>query len=371
MKRTISLIYRLIYLLLCAWALFDVIGLTAPGRNILNYAAILHAIAFFVILSVFICTLNGTLPRWLSVCKRFVTFAGALLLVINLPLFRTPFGTYWMLALLLPALLVCDAIFFDKNGAIRLYELLGFLLAAALILGLLWLIGNRLFGLSLSDLFPGLGLDGLWQELLGKALGIGLLFYLLGKIADGTSKPGDLVLKLLRLIYLLAEAIAFYIVSEKSAVGFASQLNRYELFVNLLCFAFVFVVFLIKGTKTTDKTLSRLRLCFLYLALSVLVIHLWICPLTAYHGFVQWLFLVINPAYLFVDFLFFGTKRSARWFDPLWWLAVPAAFVLVIVGITGMTPVFYTGEKLLPLLEWGLGTGYALFLLDSLAAKIK
>jgi len=110
MKKTVSQIYRLAFILFYIWATFESIFLSGGGiRNAFSAPALLaDTCAFLVVLASFIFSVIGSIPEVLIRIKGAVTAMAFLVLVLAFSMFFTPSAPGWILNILLPVMMILD-----------------------------------------------------------------------------------------------------------------------------------------------------------------------------------------------------------------------------------------------------------------------
>ena len=299
MKKTVALIYRLIFILLSVWALWSHIGIpTAKAFSDLSVFS--DTVNALTALAVFLWSIKSAPPEAVLKMKAVFAAVAAAVLFANRSFILSPVDLWWIINVLLPAMAVSDWLLFDKKGLLKIWDSLLWLLAA---LGLMALLG---FGLDsiLSALMPALVFSG--------------LMLLLGNLFSGKKKRS--LSLLLQLCFLVLECYAFYLLSGLNVESFVHNLRFYTAISNLVAFAVVAVACIIGllGFKKAGTYLFRIKGCAVVLLLVACIFyfgHLREGTVSTYHM----LHSFVCPGLLLVDFALSDTKGCLRWFDPLWW----------------------------------------------------
>ena len=326
MKKTLSYIYRLCYIIFALWGLTQYTILS--GRTAAGFIPLVNILCLTVMLIVFFLSLKGKIPRFLNNIKCICTILALILPVMNIGIISSFFSEGWILSVLTPLMLLLDWLLFDKKGSFSLYDLLVWLLSVAGILLLLnWLLGDMPF---LADIINFLRNPKTLLPLIMCLALAGLFMYLFDALFGG--KNLNINSGLLRIIYLILEIYCFVKISGLSLGVFIGNLKYYSLFINFLCFLCVAIIFIrgmfIKSSKTTGLLL-RVKGC---LATSGALLPMFF----GIYGGVIWdgktlcfLMCIICPVILFADCILYDRRSSYKSYDPLLWIIIPTLhFVL-------------------------------------------
>lgn len=304
MKKTVALIYRLIFILLSVWALCSYIGIftTKAFSDLSVFSDTVNAVAA---LAVFLWSIKSVPPEAVLKAKAVFAALAVAVLFANRSYLLSPADLWWIINVLLPAMAVLDWILFDKKGLLKIWDLLLWLLAA---LGLMALSGFNPDGI-MSALMPALAFLG--------------LMLLLSNLFSGKKQKKDTLSLLFEMGFLVMECYGFYLLSGFDVERFVNNLTYYTSVSNLIALAVVAVAFIIRlaGFKKAGTHLCRIKGCAVILLFAAFVFYTGFLHdflggnLSRYHMIHS----IICPGLLLIGFVLFDSKGSVRWFDPLWW----------------------------------------------------
>lgn len=337
MKKTLSQIYRLAFILFYIWAAFESIFLSGKGfQYAFSHQALLaDTCSFFIILTAFIFSIIGNIPEIVLRIKGAGTAMALLVLVLNVSIFFTPSASGWILSILLPAMMISDYILFDKKGCFRLYDPLLWLLALMLLFALWSLLSGLGFALSHLIDFLG-GKENMLSTLLSTFLA-GALMFGLDKLFSGKSglKSRDLFCWIYRLVFLLLSGWALYKTGGETLLSFFLSLKQFSVLSGFLCFLAIAVIliFCILRFRHTGSSapFPRLKGAFtLFAAVTVIGYHFFIKGGTPSET-PRLILLYISPVMMIFDWILFDSKGKFRPYDPLWWASLPALYCIVFL----------------------------------------
>ena len=352
MKKTVALIYRLIFILISVWALWSHLGIpTMKAFSDLSvFSDIVNALTA---LAVFLWSIKSAPPEAVLKMKAVFAAVAAAVLFANRSFLLSPVDLWWIINVLLPALAVLDWLLFDKKGLLKIWDLLLWLLAA---LGLMALLG---FGLDsiLSALLPALVFSG--------------LVLLLGNLFSGKKKRS--LSLLLQLCFLALECYAFYLLSGLNVESFVGNLKYYTPIANLFAFSVVAVSVIVNflGFKKAGTYLSRIKGCAVVLLVIAGALYYGYFKGSPYVGWETLIHSIICPAFLLIDYLVFDSKENTRGFDPLWW-CLPVFGYSVFYMMRPYPYILYDDMNMMTFVWYGilaLVVGYILFAVDKLVKR--
>ncbi|WP_337399550.1 Pr6Pr family membrane protein [Congzhengia sp.] len=376
MKQTISMIYRLGFILFFIWASFENAALSLQGffGSLKDLAVLTDTICFICIAVVFVLSISGRFPEFLLKTKAVCTAMAVLVLMMNFTIWFVPAAPGWILKVLLPALMFFDWLLFDKKGIFKPYDPLLWLLGIVLLYGIWSLLSRQFFNLDfLLKLFGGK--EALIKTLLF-TLAAGALMYLTDRLFSGKgAKLWDVFSYLYRILFLCLEGWALSNACGHSLLNLFFSLKNFGWlfnFLSFLCIAVVVITCLVRSRGLHASTpFPRVKGAFTASALIVLF---------GYHfvlkgGFhpndpVSVILHYVGPLMMIFDWILFDSKGKFKLPDPLWWSAAPFAYGVILL-VSGVLFQFY--PALLPfrletVITFGilgvLACGYAVYLLD-------
>lgn len=374
MKKILSQIYRLAFVVFFSWATVEHAVLSHTGffRAFSDFPLFVDTLCFFVMVTAFICSVMGKIPNVLLKIKATCTALALLVLFIYAPIMFTPAASGWIVRILLPLMMVLDWLLFDKKGTFRFYDPILWLLAVAL-LPMLWsLIQNGAWNLNgLWNLLGGK--ERLVSTLLSLLAGGGLLYGLDRLFSGKGVKLWNFICLLFRLLYLFLMGRALYMLAEGNAVRFFLMLKRFAPlagFIGFLLMAVLLIFCVLHMRKfSTASPFPRVKgAVTLLAAVTIIGYHFFIKG--APQGFCDWVLYYIGPGMMILDMLVFDAKGKCKPYDPIWWAALPIVYGLVFMTDRSLlsmytaftaydTAHFVCGSILL-----SLGIAYVLYLLD-------
>lgn len=384
MKKTLSMIYRFVFILFSVWGICRKVGFSilAFSPEILNFTLFIDLLCFLCIFVVFIVSITRKPGRIITVIKTALTLCAVLVFLQNLHIIRGEITYDWILGILLPVMMLLDWLLFDQRGSIRLYDPLIWLAAAALIFGALAALLKKIFGVD--DLWKVLGMfadnDGL-KRLLLQALGVGAGLYIADCIGSALSKRSfnSAFSLIYRLVFLALELYAFLNTVGRELTRFIYSLRYYELLSNFLCAVCIAVVVIynlvkFKSLKKNTSPFPRLKAAFMMCILVTTAAHLVFCGKLFVLSFAEAILYYIAPVMMLFDWVLFDKKGCFRLFDPFLWLLMPLAYfcaaVIYLIPYTGVSYEIFTlpqPEMLLGSLGVILAGGYIIYIADKVS----
>ncbi len=377
MKKTVSQIYRLAFILFYIWAVAETVITAKSGilHAISAPAVLTDTFCFIAITAAFISSLIGKIPGAILRMKSAAVASAWLVLVLSTSIFFLPTATGWMTAVLLPAMAVLDYLLFDKKGTFRPYDPLLWLLALCLLFALWAFLSGRDWDASLFTDFFG-GEERLLSTLLATILA-GALMFGLDKLCSGKKgllNPWDIFCWLYRVVFLVLTGWALYNICGGSPIFFFTRLKKFSVLSAFLSFLAIVVVLIIcllrfrssRGTAPFPRLKGVFTLCA---AIVVLTHHFLLkggFPVES-----AWrILLYISPVMMIFDWILFDNKGKFHVYDPLWWVLIPilyAAILFVEGSLFSMYPALSTYAPELLFCGGVLGilaVGYGIYLLD-------
>lgn len=335
--------------------------------NIFDFAVFGNFICLLTVIIAFLLTVKDVNSKILTKAKSFAANYSLTVIILNLKTVPGELNTYWIICVLLPVMMIADYVFFDRKEKIVWLETI---LQTALIVLLSYVLP------LLSELMADGKIVSGFKEILVAAGISGAVFLFLNNIFPaGKNKTADMMANLFRIAYVALQFAAFYIVSGKNVVSFTEQIKNYEFFVNLVCTLFVFVSFILNtagGESIKDKVFSKMRLYFVFLAITVFIIQIFVQELDLYSGFVKYEFVYVTPAYMVLEWLLMSRKGTARPYEPILLCTVPAGYFAVMIFIFSHSFDFFGNtENIIGLVKWSLIFSCILVLMDYITGKSK
>ncbi len=376
MKKTLSMIYRLGYIIFFLWAMFENAFLSYDSifSAIMRPECLTNLICFLCISAVFIFSVLGSIPNFLIRIKSVCTALALFIMAVNLPIWFLPESFGWLLKVMLPFLMFLDWLFFDKKGSFKLLDVLFMLLGIAL-LYLLWsLLNGKLFDFSGLIDFLG-GYDNLLNTILF-TLGAGALMFLFDKIFSGKGSKNlwDLFSLIYRILFLCITGWAMSIYSGKSLYNLFFGLRKFEVlfcFLSFLCILLVIIMCIIRLRSFSSKTpFPRIKGGFTAGAVLILVWRFALFNEQLSQNPVALILTFICPIMMIFDWILFDSKGRFHVVDPLLW-SIPGILYFIITYFThtliSLYSAFtaYSTETLFLMILLGIpAIGYLIFLFD-------
>ncbi len=377
MKQTISMIYRLGFILFYVWALFENACFSIQGflGSFSNFAVSAGFISFICILIVFICSVCGKIPEGLLRVKAVCTALAMFVLLTNFSVWFSPGAPGWILNVLLPFLMFLDWLLFDKKGFFKPFDPLLWLLGIVLFYGLWSLLSGHFFDLNV--LWNLLGGKNNALKLLLQTIAAGALMYLSDRLfaGKGFKNLWDVFALIYRILFICLEAWALSAVSGHSLIRFFLSLKNFGLlfnFLSLLCIAVVLMLCLIRFRSLHSPTpFPRVKGAFTASAVVTLIGYHFILKGGFPQGDMVSLILhYVGPFMMIFDWILFDSKGKFKAADPLFWSVPPIVYGLILFLCHSLFALYpplltYQAESLIIFGILGvLACGYAVFLLD-------
>lgn len=386
MKKTISVIYRLSFIIFSIWALLENVGFKIPDfpMSLTNFVILTDTLCFFIILLTFITSILRSTGNIILRIKAAFTVLAAIVLLSNYTMILSTLSIGWILKILLPIMMILDFIIFDRKGSFRIYDPLLWLIFAALTGGILYYLLKNVF--NLPNFLDLLGLfkskDDLIKLLLG-ALSAGVLLYLIDNLLSkgGRSNLKNFFPMLFRLFFLLMEIWAFYRITGLDLTEFIYSLSNYIRLSNFLCFLCIAAVLIynfikMNSAKRAYSPFPRLKGCFTLAIAAVFIYTHFFAEKTGNISNVTLIHCYVAPFMMLFDWLLFDKKGAFKPYDPLLWLIIPVGHVFlnyIIInpvwhsdfgGTTSITfTLFFTVTGIL------LAVGYLIYIIDICLSK--
>lgn len=385
MKRTIALIYRFIFIIFGIWGIcqnigFNILDLSA---KIMSFTFIVDVMSFFCITSVFVVSITRRPGKVLQTFKNILTFCAIILLLKNVSMASGTISYQWILGVMLPAMMVIDWLLFDKKGHLNFYDPFLWLLGALILIGLLSFLLKYVFGLDnyLDALGLFLNKNELF-DLLGKALGLGILLFIIDAILNAFKRKSfkKTFALIYRLLFLALEIYAFINHVGKQLPELLSGLQYFYILTNFLCAVCICVLVVynlikFKSFKRTQNPFPALKGAFTVAILSSMLATLMLGRSFLSFTFSQFILNYIAPVMMLFDWILFDRKGYFRVFDPLYWSIIPVGyyiFAMIYPDVISVYPAVYNlydVELIFGVLITVLIIGYIIFAADKIADR--
>ena len=385
LKRTIALIYRFIFIIFSVWGICQHIGfnILSISFKILNFTFLINVLSLICITAVFVVSVTRGIGVILRTFKNILTFCAIMILLGNTSIMGGTMSYQWILGVLLPLMLVIDWLLFDKKGKLNIYDPFLWLLGALLLIGLLSLLFKNILGID--NFLQAIGLFNNKNELfelLGKALGIGIIMFIFDSILTAFKKKSfkKTFALIYRLIFLALEVYAFVHHIGTELPELLSGVKYYYVLTNFLCAVCIAVLVVynlikFKSLKRTQNPFPELKGAFTVAILSSMLATLMLGRSMLSFTFSQMIFNYIAPLMMLFDWVLFDTKGRFEIFDPLIWTLIPAGyyiFALIYPDVISVYPGIYNmynPELILGALVTVLVIGYIIYVADKIADR--
>ncbi len=339
MKKSIAVFYRLAYILFSVWAILESVSfqLSALPVKLLNFTVLADLICMLCILVVVLVSFRRSIGTVLYGLKTACTFLALFALAANLPMLFSFAAGGWVLKILLPFMVLLDHMLFDKNSGLKFWQMLLWLLLAALIAGIIYVIADKF--LTLPNPLQLLGLFSSLHDMLELLLNALILtgaLYLLDRLFSGElfKDIRSMFGFVFRVLFLLLEAWAFIRLSGLNLRTFLHTLRYYENLINFLCFLCIAAILIVDLIRMNLKSkgsyvFSRIKSCFTVCIVFALVIYHCYVKGSYKPDAVAVVLYYIAPLMMLVDWLFIDNYCHIRGYDPLIWMAYPVVYFLV------------------------------------------
>ena len=386
MKKTLSMIYRFIFILFSVWGICRKVGFSILdfSPDILNFTLFIDVLCFLHIFILFIVSITRKPSRVLSIVKTALTLCAVLVFLQNLNIIKSEITYDWILGILLPVMMFVDWLIFDSGGSVRLYDPIIWLAVAALIFVAFATLLKNIFAVdSLGNLLGMYADSNGIKRLFLHGLGVGAGLYILECIGAALSnKSFNSAFSLIyRLLFLALEFFAITNAAGKELTQFLSGLKYFEILSNFLCAVCIAVVVIynlvkFKSVKKNTTPFPRLKAAFMMCNLVTMAVHFVFCGRLFQLSFYEAIIYYIAPVMMLFDWALFDKKGSFRFFDPFLWLLIPFAYyVVAVVYLVTYEGISYEIFSL-PQPQMLLGAsgvvlvgGYILYISDKLSAR--
>lgn len=377
MKQTLSMIYRLGFILFFIWASLENASFSIQGLAVSfsDFAVLTDTVCFFGITAAFAGSVSGHASEILLRIKAACTALALFLLTLNCSIWFLPLSSGWVLKVLLPALVFFDWIIFDKKGVFKLYDPLLWLLGIALLYCLWACIGKHLFDFYfLFDFFGGK--DKLITAVL-YTLAAGALMYFFDHLfsGKGSVKLWDLFSFFYRIVFSCLEAYALSETCDRDLLSFVFGLKKFDMlfnFLSFICIALVLIVCFVRNRSFhASAPFPRVKGAFTASAAVILIGYRFLLKSKfSFNDPVAAILHCAAPIMMIFDWILFDSKGKFKPSDPIFWSAAPVLYGMVLL-VGGTLTVIYpsiSSIRLDALITFGIiGTlmcGYAIYLLD-------
>ncbi len=385
LKRTIALIYRFIFIIFSVWGICQHIGfnILSISFKILNFTFLINVLSLICITAVFVVSVTRGIGVILRTFKNILTFCAIMILLGNTSIMGGTMSYQWILGVLLPLMLVIDWLLFDKKGKLNIYDPFLWLLGALLLIGILSLLFKNILGID--DFLQAIGLFSNKNELfelLAKALGIGIIMFILDSVLNAFKRKSfkKTFALIYRLIFLALEVYAFVHHIGTQLPELLSGVKYYYVLTNFLCAVCIAVLVVynlikFKSLKRTQNPFPELKGAFTVAILSSMLATLMLGRSVLSFTFSQMIFNYIAPLMMLFDWVLFDTKGRFEIFDPLIWTLIPAGyyiFALIYPDVISVYPGIYNmynPELILGVLITVLVIGYIIYVADKIADR--
>lgn len=376
MKKNLSYIYRLCFIIFAIWGIFEHTEYTFSPEKLFRFVPTVIFACLICITIVFILSLKSVSKGAILSVKGFCTLLSVIVLVLNGGIIFDFFTKGWILGVLLPVMMITDWLIFDKKGGFSFKNLLMWL--GIIIVGLLLI--NYAFGSMpfLSDIIEFLKNP---ENLTKLALGLGgaaLAMYILDALLSGS--PLDKLSVIFRPLFLVLEAYCFKQTANHSMGNFITELKYYSLFINFLCFLCIAVLVIrsvfVKASKNSE-IYTRIK-NGLAAAAAVLPVFFGMYGGDIFGGGAVCIILcAVCPLMMVADCLLFDRKNTLKVYDPCLYVIVPlvhfAVTYFVLRPFYGLTTYSHISYPAFVMLGMGTATvlalGYALFAINKIRQK--
>ena len=384
-KKTISLIYRFIFIVFSVWGICQHIGFNILRMSVKMYdfTFVVDVMSFLCILAVFIVSITRSTGKLLQTFKNILTFCSIMILASNFYLVNGAMTYKWILGVLLPFMMVLDWVLFDKKGSLNFYDPLLWLLASLLLIGILSFLFNIVFGID--DFWNTLGLfsdKNDFLRLILKALGLGFLLYLADCIINAIkrksfSKTFALIYRLLFIaleIYALSKYVGTTLVSLLSNIKYYLVLTNF-LCVICICVLIIYNVIKFKSLKRTKNPFPSLKGSFTLAILSSMMATFFFGRSFLSFDLPEMILNYIAPIMMLIDWFMFDYKGMFFAYDPLLWALIPLGYYIIAMIYPSIISAYpgiynlYNLELITGVIITVLIIGYGIYIVDRIKSK--
>lgn len=339
MKKTLSIIYRICYILFALWILgflFFPIKSFNPSM-LLNYPSVVLFLGLICVSALLFTEIKKHPGKGLLRFKALCSFLSLIVILCNTDILANPTANGWIMCILLPLMLIFDWLIFDKKGNLRIGDLF-------IWLGILILIGLLLCTI-LKDILGAANIFNVWGlfankdnllSLVTKILFSGISMYAVDTLLSGTSTKGNAnkLALLWRILFLFLEGWTLFSISQKNLTIFVKSLSSFSILANFLSFICILAVIiynLIKYGTIFRKSTSfpRVKGIFTFsIVVSCLFFHF--ISNGSMKSHFDWILYLIGPLMMFFDWILFDKKGEFRLYEPLIWIIIPVIHLLIL-----------------------------------------
>lgn len=386
MKKTVSMIYRFVFILFAVWGICQKVGanIIAWTWEILDFPIFVDFLCFLCILCVFIIRITRKPGKLICGIKACLTLCAVVVLLTNSSMLRMGISYDWVMRILLPIMMIADWLIFDDRGRFRLYDPFLWLCGAFLTAAALGAILKNIFGLdNYLDLLGIFKNKKELADMLLKALVIGLAMYLLDVLGGAFKKKGfkNIFALIYRLVFLALEIFAFLNAVGREITDLLTAFRYYEIITNFLCAVCIAVVLIYNvvkfgSLKTGTSPFPRLKTAFTVCILVNTVAHIAYNTNFSALSISYIIFYLIAPIMMAIDWIVFDYKGSIEIYDPFLWCLMPFAYYIVAVcwispRYGGLYPRLFSApqpEMIICSLGAVVIMGYIFYITDKIAA---
>lgn len=339
MKKTLSMLYRLAFMIFGVWAFYDYTGFAvlAMRSGLSDFFVWVDILCFFMIACVFFISMHREPTGVVLHIKSVLTFLALFVCALHFDILLQPTRGSWCLTVLLPLMMLADYLLFDRKIRYGLTDVLFWIAALAFLLALWGIFVKRAESFSAFMDMLG-GKDTALRGLLSCGLG-GAVMYLLDKFFSGSGKPdlANLISFVYRLLYLALTGWALAGLCDRTLLQFVLSLSQFGVasaFLCFLCIAVVVILCLFRGRSLSAATpFPRLKGLFTLLAALVVLSGLFLMKRDIYALSVQDTVLYyISPVMMVFDWILFDAKGKMKPLDPLLWSMFPLLYGVGILA---------------------------------------
>lgn len=385
LKKTVSLIYRFIFIVFSVWGICQHIGFNILRMSVkmFDFTFVVDVMSFLCIIAVFVVSVTRSPGIILRTFKNILTFCSIMILASNFYLINGAMSYKWILGVLLPFMMVLDWVLFDKKGDLNFYDPLLWLIASLILIGILSFLFNIVFGID--DFWKTLGLfsdKNDFIKLISKALGLGFLLYLIDCISNAIKKKS--FSKTFALIYrLLFIALEVYALSRyvgTTLINLLSNIKYYLVLTNFLCVICICVLIIynlikFKSLKRTKNPFPSLKGAFTVAILSSMMATLLLGRSILSFDLPELILNYIAPIMMFLDWLMFDYKGVFLAYDPLLWASIPVGYYIIAIIYPNLISPYpgiynlYNPELITGVFVTVLAIGYGIYIVDRVKSR--
>lgn len=385
LKKTVSLIYRFIFIVFSVWGICQHIGFNILRMSVkmFDFTFVVDVMSFLCIIAVFVVSVSRSPGTILQTFKNILTFCSIMILASNFYLINGAMSYKWILGVLLPFMMVLDWILFDKKGSLNFYDPLLWLLASLLLIGILSFLFKTVFGID--DFWNTLGLfsdKNDLMRLLLKALGLGFLLYLIDCITNALKRKS--FSKTFALIYrLLFIAMEIYALSKyvgTTLISLLSNIKYYLVLTNFLCVICICVLIFynlikFKSLKRTKNPFPSLKGAFTVAILSSMMATFMLGRSILSFDLPELILNYIAPIMMLLDWFMFDYKGVFLAYDPLLWALIPVGYYIIAMIYPSVISAYpgiynlYNLELIAGVFITVLIIGYGIYIVDRIKSR--